>query len=599
MLAPALWAQKAAGDDTPAESKAAPPEPAKAPAAQPAKPAPAPAKASDPHILPGSDYPHWEWFMGYSYVNGRVGSGVNAYNANGGSTNIEYNLNHWIGLVADLGGYNVGKVGGVNVNANEFSYLFGPRLNYRFGQGSRHTVFGQILVGGSHVNADLFSGTTTVASASNNAFAMTSGGGLDLGLTKHLALRLAQVEYYLTDYDFKNGYRPQNNFRFSTGIVFRWGAKPQFVNKPPTASCSTDVSSIMQGSGESVPVRANASDPDGDTLTYAWSANGGRVEGTGPVARWSPGDAAPGSYTVTARVDDGHGGTTSCSSNVSVESRPLRPPTVSCSVDRSTVQPGDRVNVTATGRSPEGFPLNYTWRSSGGQVTGSGSRVQLNTTGLTAGNYTVTARASDGHGGVADCSASVNVSPPAAVEARLAIRSIYFPTALPTTGKPDVGLVASQEKTLSSLAGDFKEYLKSKPDAHLVLEGHADPRGTKEYNQKLSERRVEITKRYLVGLGIPESSLQTKAFGEEENLTEDQVKQLVEQHPNLTQEQRDKILGNLQTVTLAQNRRVDITLSSTGQQSVRQFPFNAEDSLTLLSRKAGGEKEKPAAKKKP
>jgi hypothetical protein len=53
----------------------------------------------------------------------------------------------------------------------------------------------------------------------------------------------------------------------------------------------------------------------------------------------------------------------------------------------------------------------------------------------------------------------------------------------------------------------------------------------------------------------------------------------------------------LRIVTLAQNRRVDITLSSTGQQSVRQFPFNAEDSLTLLSPKVAGAK--PGAKKKP
>ena len=67
------------------------------------------------------------------------------------------------------------------------------------------------------------------------------------------------------------------------------------------------------------------------------------------------------------------------------------------------------------------------------------------------------------------------------------------------------------------------------------------------------------------------------------NMTPDQVKQLVAQHPNLSQEQKDKIMKNLKVVTLAQNRRVDITLSSTGQQSVRQFPFNAEDALTLLS----------------
>jgi len=120
-------------------------------------------------------------------------------------------------------------------------------------------------------------------------------------------------------------------------------------------------------------------------------------------------------------------------------------------------------------------------------------------------------------------------------------------------------------------------------DAHLELQGHADHRGTPEYNKALSERRVEISKKFLVGLGIPEANLTTKAYGEEDNMTSEQVKTLVEQHPNLTQEQRDKILKNLKVVTLAQNRRVDITLSNTGQRSVRQFPFNAEDALTLLS----------------
>ena len=114
-------------------------------------------------------------------------------------------------------------------------------------------------------------------------------------------------------------------------------------------------------------------------------------------------------------------------------------------------------------------------------------------------------------------------------------------------------------------------------------------------NQRVSESRVEVTKRFLVGLGTPEANLETKAYGKEQAMTADQVKEVIAQHPNLSQEQKDKIMKNLQTVTLAQNRRVDITLSSTGQQSVRQFPFNAEDALTLLSPEAGA---KPAAKKK-
>jgi hypothetical protein len=46
----------------------------------------------------------------------------------------------------------------------------------------------------------------------------------------------------------------------------------------------------------------------------------------------------------------------------------------------------------------------------------------------------------------------------------------------------------------------------------------------------------------------------------------------------------------MRTIILASNRRVDVTLSTTGQESVRQFPFNAADALTLI-----GGREKPAA----
>jgi outer membrane protein OmpA-like peptidoglycan-associated protein len=131
----------------------------------------------------------------------------------------------------------------------------------------------------------------------------------------------------------------------------------------------------------------------------------------------------------------------------------------------------------------------------------------------------------------------------------LTIRSIYFPTALPLPTAPDKGLAESQQLTLTSLASDFKEYLGSKPDAHRELHGHADRRGTPEFNQDLSERRVEITKSFLVGLGITEANLSTKAYGEEDNMRPEQVKQLVERHPNLSQEQKDKILKNLKVVT--------------------------------------------------
>jgi len=184
------------------------------------------------------------------------------------------------------------------------------------------------------------------------------------------------------------------------------------------------------------------------------------------------------------------------------------------------------------------------------------------------------------------------------LEARLSLHSIYFATDQPRVESPDGGLLPSQQQTLISLADDFKKYLETKPDAHLTLEGHADPRGTPEYNQALSERRVDRTKGFLIERGVPEANLETKAFGEQKNLTEDQVKDAVEKNPELTPEQRHRVLVNMKTILLASNRRVDITLSTTGQKSAREYPFNAADSLTLLKQKGPRKTTKPAAKRK-
>jgi hypothetical protein len=69
------------------------------------------------------------------------------------------------------------------------------------------------------------------------------------------------------------------------------------------------------------------------------------------------------------------------------------------------------------------------------------------------------------------------------------------------------------------------------------------------------------------------------------------------ENPDLSPEDRQNMLRNLRVLVLANNRRVDVTLSTTGQQSVRRYPFNAKDFLALISTK-GGEK-KPPVKKKP
>jgi len=87
----------------------------------------------------------------------------------------------------------------------------------------------------------------------------------------------------------------------------------------------------------------------------------------------------------------------------------------------------------------------------------------------------------------------------------------------------------------------------------------------------------------------------------EDQLTADQIRVLIAQNPDLSPADRQRMLNNLQVMVLANNRRVDVTLSTTGQQSTRLYPFNAKDFLALISPK-GGEKTRPAkppVKKKP
>lgn len=58
-------------------------------------------------------------------------------------------------------------------------------------------------------------------------------------------------------------------------------------------------------------------------------------------------------------------------------------------------------------------------------------------------------------------------------------------------------------------------YLTSRP-ASIRLEGHADERGSREYNMALGERRAEAVKRTLSILGVPESQMNTLSYGEEQ-----------------------------------------------------------------------------------
>jgi len=552
--------------------------------------------------------PKWEVAGMFQYIN-FCACGAPGWNNYGATGSLTYNANNWLGLTAELGGYHFNReefilngttFAPMKVTGGFETYLFGPRVNIR--RFNYIVPFFEFLVGGAHSGAQL------TGSQTQSAFTLAAGGGVDLVLTKSLTWRFMEADYLMTNFNGPEltAEGRQHNFRIGTGVVLRWGYPPEPPKPihPPTAACSADKSSIYQGSTDVVGIHVAATDVDKVGLTYSYTAAGGTLDGNGPDARWNPTGLAIGSYTINVKVDNGHGGTATCATDVAVVKRPNRPPVISCAPERNPIIAGERVAIISKASDPDGDPITYSYATTGGQISGNGPTVQFDSTGLSPGSYTVTCTADDGQGARTPATTALDVKEPPEIkelEAKLSLRDVYFPTAQPTVANPNGGLLASQQKTLDALASDFARYLALKKEAHLILEGHADIRGSKQYNLKLSERRVARVKNYLIEHGVPADHLDTIASGDEKNLTAAEVKALIEQDTALDAATRQKVLKNLPTIVLANNRRVDISLSTTGQKGVRGLPFNAEDAATLISRSAAETKKagKPAAKPAP
>jgi opacity protein-like surface antigen len=141
---------------------------------------------------------------------------VDSFHLHGGSASVAYNYNTWLSAVADFGGYNNGNVLGTGASGTLSTYLFGPRVSYRHFR--RITPFGQVLFGVGHANSSAFKTTN-----SDNAFAMSVGGGVDYKLFDHFSIRPVQADYLMTRFGVgTTGTQTQNNVRLSTGFVFRF-----------------------------------------------------------------------------------------------------------------------------------------------------------------------------------------------------------------------------------------------------------------------------------------------------------------------------------------------------------------------------------------
>ena len=87
------------------------------------------------------------------------------------------------------------------------------------------------------------------------------------------------------------------------------------------------------------------------------------------------------------------------------------------------------------------------------------------------------------------------------------------------SGVPDRVFFATNESVLTTASRETLRkqaaWLRKNSDVTVVLEGHADERGTREYNLALGEKRAQSVKNYLINLGISSDRVSTISYGKE------------------------------------------------------------------------------------
>jgi hypothetical protein len=191
------------------------------------------------------EFPRAEIGGNYSYADyGPSTPYSHRHGLNGGGGEFNLNINEFLSVKMDLQGYGSSATvfniasnptfpGGASgsVQGDLFTYLFGPQLKVR----AHHLQpYAHLLFGGAHTNVygnafrtlcqPIVNGCTLSKAPTAEAFAMDFGGGVDIPVGKHFAIRPVQFDYLLTRFANPfSGVNNQNNFRYSAGVVFAFG----------------------------------------------------------------------------------------------------------------------------------------------------------------------------------------------------------------------------------------------------------------------------------------------------------------------------------------------------------------------------------------
>jgi hypothetical protein len=142
----------------------------------------------------------------------------------GGGVELSAQAYHGFGVAANITGTNVSSAANSSVGLTMVTATFGPRYTWnRFVGAARKrslAIFDQGLIGEAHGWNSYFPSLAGEQTA-YNSFALQVGGGVDIGLSRHLAVRAIQADWLRTEFP-NSTTNVQNSFRLAAGLVLRF-----------------------------------------------------------------------------------------------------------------------------------------------------------------------------------------------------------------------------------------------------------------------------------------------------------------------------------------------------------------------------------------
>ena len=301
--------------------------------------------------------PKWELYGGYSFlypgadVHGTLPLGLVPLtsrlesNPRGVGLSATYNFNRWFGLTLDSSTHwgSGESTLARKIDDAAFSNLsFGPKITFR---SAHFSPFLEALVGDHRLTPDAFHDIDKLG--------FMGGGGLDLNVSRRVALRLFRADYVQSSYRYgPKATTPTTDLsgvRLQAGIVFKFGGDDRPATSP-RADCTTQPSEVF--AGEPVTATANGSDFNPRrSVKYNWSGHDVKVAGSDASTKIDTTGLQPGTYDVTASLSDGSkNGIASCNAKFTVKTP--NPPVISCAPDHGSVPAGSTATISFNRQQP-------------------------------------------------------------------------------------------------------------------------------------------------------------------------------------------------------------------------------------------------------